>query len=61
MMFQETLETIWACKLRKENLDALYAKLGGEGGLNGINCFCKINMWHDGLQGVATEGIITRI
>ena len=35
MMLQETLETIWACKLRKENLDALYTKLGGgEGGLS---------------------------
>ena len=45
MMLQETLETIWACKLRKENLDALYTKLGRGGGcLNGIDCFCKINM-----------------
>ena len=46
-MLQETLETIWACKLRKENLDALYTKLGVGGGggcLNGIDCFCKINM-----------------
>ena len=31
MMLQETLETIWACKLRKEHLDALYTKLGGGG------------------------------
>ena len=30
-MLQETLETIWACKLRKENLDVLYTKLGGGG------------------------------
>ena len=43
--YRETLETIWACKLRKENLDVLYTKLGGGGGcLNGIDCFCKINM-----------------
>ena len=52
MMLQETLETIWACKLKKENLDALYTKLGGGGGgcLNSIDIFCKINMWQDGLH-----------
>ena len=34
MMLKETLETIWACKLRKETLDALYTKLGEGGGVS---------------------------